>query len=160
VVTKIAIYHRSEPRSLITNRLMHSLSEFGFDLMELFRKSHPHRCSLYHELSTPADTTVMRESQKVESLRLALSVYALAVLRRKAPKSDKTRFLRMEFQRVCPEPLAKFLEESLRFVLVLKSQHKVVSPAHYDYISSGFRLPPSLHPYIQHIMQVDICQLW
>jgi len=66
---------------------MHSLSEFGFDLMELFRKSHPHRCSLYHELSIPADTAVMRESQKVEGLRLAPSVYALAVLRRKAPKS-------------------------------------------------------------------------
>ena len=87
MVAKIAIYHRSEPRSLITNRLMHSLSEFGFDLMELFRKSHPHRCSLYHELSIPADTAVMRESQKVEGLRLAPSVYALAVLRRKAPKS-------------------------------------------------------------------------
>ena len=97
MVTKIAIYHRSEPCPLITNPLMHSLAEFGFDLMELFRKSHPHRCALYHELSIPADTTVMRESQKVESPRLAPSVYALAVLRRIAPNTDTTRFLRMEF---------------------------------------------------------------
>src|SRR5260370_7251358 len=97
------------------------------------------------EPSPPGLPADMREPQEVKGFRFPFAPL-LPVLGRKAPKFQKTRFLRVQFQVELFHPFLQFSQEPLAFPLFLESHHHLVSKPHPDHFSPPDLPPPALPP--------------
>jgi hypothetical protein len=72
------------------------------------------------------------------------------------PNSISRGLVRVQRQSEFRKPFLHVLQEPLRRLLALESQHAVVSIANDDDITPGMLLAPVVRPQIEHVMQVDI----
>jgi hypothetical protein len=147
-------HHGAEPLPLPGNLLMHTLSEFGLDLLQF--AAHLFLCcpadDRVHSIASllPAD---MRETQEVECLRPTLATPD-PVHSRVRPKLDQPRLFRMQRQTELLESLLEFSQTPLRRRFVLESDHEVIRPSHDDYIAAdALRLSPVFDPKVENVMK-------
>jgi len=82
---------------------MHALRELLFDFPQLRPHALADRPALYGEVPVPVFPADVRETQKVERLRLAFS-FSFPVLFGGSSELDPARFVWMEFQTKLPQP--------------------------------------------------------
>src|SRR5260370_34873639 len=130
-------------------------------LDRLYLRLHPlsDRLPYDREPSPPGLPADMREPQEVKGFRFPFAPL-LPVLGRKAPKFQKTRFLRVQFQVELFHPFLQFSQEPLGFRLFLESHHHVVSKPHHDHFSAGDLPPPGLAPLVKVVMKVHVRHQW
>src|SRR6266404_4434371 len=158
VVPVVSSNHRPQPLTGFGYSMMHSFAKFRFDFLQLgsFPLAHrppPHR---EHPMASRLTTNV-REAKKVECLRFPLSP-PLSIFSRIATELDDARFRGMQFQFEPGEAFRQLLVEPLGFRWVLKAHHEVISPADDRQVAFGFCLTPVLHPEVEHIVQIEVCQ--
>ena len=158
VVAREATDHRAKPLSLLGNRHVHTLSQFGFDLLKFPAQPLASRLAndRVHAVTSlrPAD---MRESQEVECFRSPLMT-PLAVIDREWTEFHEPRLFRVQRQTELSESLLEFSQTPFRFGLVLKSNHEVIRPPDDDHIALSLRTPPMVDPQIEDVMQEDVRQ--
>jgi hypothetical protein len=114
VVAGKAADHRPNPPSLFGNRRMHTLSQFGFDLLKFPTQPLANRLAddrIY--AITPLLPANMRESQEVECLRSPL-IAPLPVIDRKRTELQKPRFLGVQRQAELVESRLEFRQTPFR----------------------------------------------
>src|SRR5580700_7044252 len=135
---------------------MHPASQLLLQLLQFRPHPFARRLTPYDEAPL-LESTVMRESQKVEGLRFSLSTRAPVGLG-ETPELDQSRLLWMEFQPEFRQPLPKLTEEPLRVLAVLETRHQIVGVANDDHLALHPPPPPDLYPLIKDVMQVDVRQ--
>ena len=89
----------------------------------------------------------MREAEEVESFRPPLSPF-LTLLGRVATEADQPGFRRVQCQFELPHSFLQVLQESLRFMLVLKADDGVIRVANDDHVA-GRLAAPAVGPKIE-----------
>jgi hypothetical protein len=115
MVVEVALDDRPEPHAALRCGIMHTPAYLRLDFQELG----PHSFAVL-----PAN---MRESQKIERLRLPFSSLG-PVDFGKPPELNPARFVWVQFQPKLPQPFLEFRQETVRFGLMLKTKHMVSSP--------------------------------
>jgi hypothetical protein len=105
----------------------------------------------FPRLRLPAD---MRESEKVEGLRLPLPSFT-TVRRGQAAEAHQPCLLGMHFQSKALQALLELSPEPDCVGLMLETQHEVVGVAHDDDLAAR-TLSPLLYPEVEHVMEVYI----
>src|SRR5688572_24230950 len=95
-VMDVTLYNRTNILALIWNRLMPSSPKLLTNGFQLLQHPHTHRFPNHRELALPGLPTTMRESKKVERLRLPLTANLL-ILHSKSSELDQPRLLRVQF---------------------------------------------------------------
>ena len=148
----------AKPVPLFGNRLMHALSEFGFDGLKFPAHLLSDRLAddRVHSVAPflPADR---REAQEVKVLRSAL-ISPLSVLDRKRTELQKPRLLGIERQAKLSQSLFQLDQAALRLDLALQPDHQVVRPSHDDHLALSLRPPPVMDPQIQDVVKKHIRQ--
>ena len=136
---------------------MHASSKFLLQLFQL--RLHPlaHRLADDRELSSSRLPADVRESEKVECLRLSFSALP-PFLRCMSPKLDQSSLFPMQFQFELAQSRAQFALKSLGVCSMLKAHNKVVGVSHDDHCSSRFSLPPLLRPQVEYVVKIDVCK--
>src|SRR5206468_12701199 len=96
-------------------------------------------------------------TQEVERLRFAGATVASIVFRI-AAKLDDSRFVGMQLEAKLREPLAQFCQKPLCFVTMLEARNEIVRKADEDHFPVRWRLPPSLDPEVEYLVQVEVRQ--
>jgi hypothetical protein len=95
MIVEVALYHAPQPFPDFRQRLMHALPEFVLHLFQLGGESLSDTLAQHEELAVlPSLSTDVGEAQKVEGLRLALSMI-LPTDCGKTPELMQARFVRM-----------------------------------------------------------------
>src|SRR5581483_2963655 len=97
----------------------------------------------------------MRESEKVESFRLALAT-PLSVFGRMSAKLQEPRLFRVQFQAEFCHPFLQFFPEPLGIRFELESNNGIIGEPNNDHVALRSLLPPYLNPKIKHVMKVDV----
>ena len=110
------------------------------------------------ETSAAVPRAVVREPQKVESLRSSLPPLA-AVGLREPSELDEPGLVRVDSQIEAPEALRQCIHESLRVVLVLEAHHEVVGISNDDGLAVDLVAAPLLlNPQVEDEVQVNVGQ--
>ena len=132
--------------------------QFVAHLLHLSSETLRYGFALYREPSILSTLrTDMRKTKKVKGFRLPL-VSLSPILYGKSAKLYQASLLRVHFQPKLLHANLKLLLEAFRILLVLESHDKVIRVSDNDDFSLGMAFSPPLHPQVQDIVQVDICQ--
>src|SRR5215471_14301012 len=134
---------------------MHALRELLFDFPQLRPHALADRPALYGEVPVPVFPADVRETQKVERLRLAFS-FSFPVQFSGSSELDPARFVWMEFQTKLPQPLSEIFQKSVCFCLELETEDGIIGISHDDHVSLCALFAPDIHPEIENVMQIDI----
>ena len=98
----------------------------------------------------------MGEAEEVE--RGAVRIRMACALRPMKAKVDEVRLVRMELEPVPCKPLTQHVHDPLGVVETLERQHAVIGVPNEDAVplEAGPHVP--LEPFIQHMVQVDVCE--
>src|ERR1700681_4091285 len=141
MVVEVAGDDLPQPSSLLRNRLMHALSQFLFDGLQLCPNASPPGLPLHLEFAPASFAADKGEAQEGEGLRFAEPA-PLAVCRRQASKLDQPGRLRMKRPPKLPLPPTHLVEEAPGVALVLEADNEVVGVAHDDHYFRS--VPPSV----------------
>src|ERR1700723_1731850 len=138
--------------------IVQSSLKFSSQLVQLRLQSFAHRLP-QHRVHSIASLLYadMREAEKVERLRFAIST-PLPVVDRKRTKFQQACFLGMQFQVELPHSFSEFRPKVIGIRFAVESNHDVVRESHHDDIAVCVLLTPCLDPQIEHVMKIDVGQ--
>ena len=157
VIVEVALHDRPEPLAGVRNRSMPTLAELLLKFPQLPPQALADRFAFHGKLPPPVLPADVRETQKVERLRLTFSS-SFPLELGKRPELDPARFVRMQFQSKLPQPFPEILQKAVGFRLRLEPEDRIIGIAHDDHVSSRVVFAPRLHPEVKDVMQIDICQ--
>ena len=102
------------------HRVVHTPAKLLLDLLQIRPHALAARLALHGEVPLPSRPADVRETQKVERLRLAFPS-SYPALFGMAPEFDPARFVGVEFQAKLPQPFLEILQETVSFRLVLET---------------------------------------
>jgi hypothetical protein len=120
VVVEVAFDDGLEPLSGLRHRIMHALMELLLDCLQLRPHAFADSPALYGKVPVPVFPADVRETQKVERLRLTFP-FSFPVLFGVAPELDPARFVWMKFQSKLPQSFPEIAQETVCFRLVLET---------------------------------------
>ena len=120
VVVEVALYNRLEPLRGLGHRIVHAPAELLLSLSQLSLHALADRRAPHREPPVSVLPADVRESQKVERLRLTFPS-SFPVLFGKPPELNPARFVWMEFQPKLPQPFPKILQKTVGIRLMLES---------------------------------------
>ncbi len=103
--------------------------------------------------------TEVSETQEREGLWFSLSA-PFPVASGEPPELDQSCLVRVQFQTELGQAFPKLSPEPLGFRPVLEAHHKIIRVADDNYIALRDFLAPSLHPEVEHVVQVDVSEQW
>ena len=136
---------------------MHASPQFLFQGPQLGLPPLPHRLAQYREVPRPSFSATMRETQKVERSRFAVTPVSPVALR-VAVELDDSRFVGMQLQPKLFESLAQFRQKPLCFLTTFESRDEVIGEADEDDVSVCLLLSPPLDPEVECVVQIDVRQ--
>src|SRR6266568_822549 len=158
MIVEVALHHRAQPVPGLGNPFVPALAQLLPHCLQLATQPLFDRLPPDLEPATPPSLPApMRESQKIESVRLSLPS-PFPVIFREPPELDQPRFLRVQFQPELPHPLPQLLQECFRFLPRLEPQHGIIGIADNDHVPLCPFSPPLVHPKVEDVMQIDVRQ--
>ena|SRR6516162_1784629 len=120
VVVEVASHDRLEPLARLRHRVVHTPAKLLLDLLQFRPHTLAARLALHGEVPLPSRPADVRETQKVERLRLAFppSFPALFGI---PPEFDPARLVGVELQTKLLQPSLETLQEMVCFRLVLET---------------------------------------
>src|SRR6266849_625962 len=131
VILEISPHHRLQPFGRLRQRVMHSASQLGMDLLQLC--CHPcadGRADDDEMARLPVSPTDVSETEKVEGFRTSRATQSPA-LGGIPPELNQARFLWVEFQTELRHALLQFQQEPCGVFSMLKPQHGVSRPGEF-----------------------------
>src|SRR6266849_4889920 len=157
VVLQMPVDDRAQPSAHLRDGSMQTSPQLGFHLAQLRLQPLPDRLPHHREPSVPLLPADVREAEDVERLRLPLAG-ASPVFGRIGPEFQQSRLLGVQLQPELCEPFTQLSQEPFSVRPVLKPHDEVVRIPHDDHVAVGVRLPPSVSPKVEHVVQVHVCQ--
>jgi len=155
VIPEVSADDLFEPSPLLADRLVHLLTQFLLDLLELCPHAVAPSLPVNQEASTASFAANKGKAQEIEGLRLPEPA-PLAVCCRMASELDQPGLLRVERQRELPHPFTQQVQEALGVGLVLETDDKIISVAHDDHVARCLAPSPALGIKVEDVEQVDI----
>ena len=114
------------------------------------------RLSFHHPATLPGKSPVMGKTQKVERVGLVPMLPATAF--RPRTEADQSRLVRVNRQTMLREPLREQFQNPAGVRLAGEAQNKIIRKADQEHTASQLRLHLLLDPFIQHIVQINVCE--
>ncbi len=122
VVVQPPVEHTTQPAGRLRLGAVSPAAQNLRNALQGPRHSLRRRLASQLEPTVPVLRAIVRETQEIERLRLALTP-AAAIRHRKPPELDETSLSGMQFQIKASEPRLQGLQEPLRVAPVLKPRH-------------------------------------
>ena len=157
MVIQPALNNTPQPTASFTNRSMLTLLQVLLDLSEGRTHSLRHRVTMDREPAVPFRLgTLMSETQKVESLRSALTV-SVATLNRVLSKLDQASLVLVQFQPKLGKPRVECFQARRCLAVAFETNHKVIRVTHNHHVSAALLAPP-FDPQVEDVVQVHVGQ--
>lgn len=152
MVIEVTIQHLPQPDSLLGNRIMASLVQFGSYCLEFGPLTFRHRGPHQQQLASMGASADVRETKERKRPRLSFTKPP-AILPSERPESNDSGLLRVERQLELCHPFSHFIEETLGVLAPGKIHDDVVRVANDDNLTSRFVLAPVFGQEVEHVVQ-------